>query len=120
MGGAAPAMSSAPSSLPPVRRSPSPRPGARRLAFLEQVDGWLGDTGERVSAILDHRRTHRAVDVLLWALMHPRWACVFQPKYAASLNLIEPWWKILRSLALTGRGFATWVEVCGAIAAATI
>jgi hypothetical protein len=27
---------------------------------------------------------------------------VFQPKYAAYLNLIEPWWKILRSLALVG------------------
>jgi len=28
---------------------------------------------------------------------------VFQPKYAAYLNLIEPWWKILRALALEHR-----------------
>jgi hypothetical protein len=44
---------------------------------------------------------------------------VFQPKYAASLNLIEPWWKVLRSLALQGRRFATWEEVTAAVAAAT-
>jgi len=29
-------------------------------------------------------------------------------KYAAYLNLIEPWWKVLRSLALAGRRFDTW------------
>jgi len=28
--------------------------------------------------------------VLLWALAHPRWEFVFQPTYAAYLNLIEP------------------------------
>jgi hypothetical protein len=44
--------------------------------------------------------------------MHPRWEFVFQPKYAAYLNLIEPWWKVRRSLALKGRRFETWPEVC--------
>jgi hypothetical protein len=43
---------------------------------------------------------------------------VFQPKYAAYLNLIEPW-KVLRSLALAGRRFETWNEVTTAIAQAT-
>ena len=62
---------------------------------------------------------HRAPDVLLWALAHPRWEFVFQPKYAAYLNLIEPWWKVLRSLALKGRRFATWEEICQAVEAAT-
>jgi hypothetical protein len=38
---------------------------------------------------------------------HPRWEFVFQPTYAAYLNLIEPWWKVLRSLALKGRRFET-------------
>jgi hypothetical protein len=41
--------------------------------------------------------------VLLFSLLHPRWEFVFQPKYAAYLNLIEPWWKVLRSLALARR-----------------
>ena len=27
----------------------------------------------------------------------------------------EPWWKTLRSLALKGRRFVTWEEVCGAV-----
>ena len=36
---------------------------------------------------------------------------VFQPKCAAYLNLIEPWWKVLRSLALKGRRFETWEQV---------
>ena len=52
-------------------------------------------------------------------LAHPRWEMVFQPKYAAYLNLIEPWWKVLRSLALAGRRFETWEEVTEAIAQAT-
>ena len=52
---------------------------------------------ERVYAVLDHLSAHRATDVLHFALAHPRWELVFQPNYAASRNLIEPWWKILRS-----------------------
>lgn len=99
-----------------------PYPGRTTAAwvdFLEQVDGWLNDDDHRVYAILDHLSTHRATDVLLWALTHPRWEFVFQPTYAAYLNLIEPWWKILRSLALKGRRFATWEDVGAAVAAAT-
>jgi hypothetical protein len=62
---------------------------------------------------------HRASDVLLFSLAHPRWEFVFQPVYAAYLNLIEPWWKVLRSLALKGRCFETWADIERAIAAAT-
>ena len=65
--------------------------------------------------ILDNLSAHRALDVLLWALAHPRWEFVFQPTYAAYLNLIEPWWKVLRSLALKGRRFETWEEICQAV-----
>ena len=52
-------------------------------------------------------------------LAHPRREMVFQPKYAAYLNLIEPWWKALRSLALAGRRFEAWDEVTEAVAQAT-
>ncbi len=55
----------------------------------------------------------------MFALAHPRWEFVFQPKYAAYLNLIEPWWKVLRSLALKGKRFETWEQICAAVAAAT-
>jgi hypothetical protein len=95
------------------------RTTANWVAFLEQVDTWLDPTVPRVYAVLDNLRAHRAMDVLLWALTHPRWEFVFQPKYAAYLNLIEPWWKVLRSLALKGHRFATWPEVCQAVEAAT-
>lgn len=87
--------------------------------FLEQVDAWIADEVKRVYAILDNLSTHRAIDVLLWSLIHPRWEFVFQPTYAAYLNLIEPWWKVLRSLALKGRRFATWDDICAAVTRAT-
>lgn len=95
------------------------RTTANFVDFLEQVEQWLPGEVERVYAILDNLRAHRATDVLLFALAHPRWEFVFQPKYAAYLNLIEPWWKVLRSLALKGRRFETWAEVCQAIEEAT-
>ena len=86
---------------------------------LQRVDEWLPADLDRVYAIVDNLSTHRASDVLLFSLQHPRWEFVFQPKYAAYLNLIEPWWKTLRSLALKGRRFETWAEVEQAIEAAT-
>jgi transposase len=95
------------------------RSTANFVDFLEQVETWLEPTIARIYAIVDNLSAHRALDVLLWALAHPRWEFVFQPRYAAYLNLIEPWWKVLRSLALKGRRFATWEEVCHAVAAAT-
>jgi len=100
------------------------RPYARRatanwIDFLEQVEQWVPRRCERLYAILDNLSVHRATDVLLFSLTHPRWEFVFQPKYAAYLNLIEPWWKILRSLALKGRRFETWQQIEQAIQAAT-
>ena len=44
---------------------------------------------------------------------------MFQPTYAAYPNLIEPWWKILRSLALKGRRFEAWAEIEQAVRRAT-
>jgi hypothetical protein len=97
--------------------------GGRTIAnwvdFLERVEAWAPPEAERVYAILDNLNTHRATDVLLFMLAHPRWEFVFQPTYAAYLNLIEPWWKTLRSLALKGRRFETWDQIVSALADAT-
>lgn len=87
--------------------------------FLERIDAWISSDIARIYAILDNLSAHRATDVLLFALAHSRWEFVFQPKYAAYLNLIESWWKILRSLALKGRRFETWEDLCRAIQEAT-
>ncbi len=95
------------------------RTTANFVAFLELAEEWVDPAVERVYAILDNLSAHRATDVLLFALAHPRWELVFQPKYAAYLNLIEPWWKVLRSLALKGQRFETWEDICAAINAAT-
>jgi transposase len=97
--------------------------GARSTAdfvdFLEHVDGWVETEVERIYVILDNLQAHRAPDVLLFSLAHPRWEFVFQPTYAPYLNLIEPWWKVLRSLALKGRRFDTWDQICEAVRKAT-
>jgi DDE superfamily endonuclease len=95
------------------------RTTANWIDFLERVDAWVDNGVERIYAILDNLSTHRATDVLLWALVHPRWEFVFQPTYAAYLNLIEPWWKVLRCLALKGRRFDTWAAQIAAVKAAT-
>lgn len=65
---------------------------------------------------MDNLRGHRAYDVLLFNVAHPRWEFVFEPKYAAYPNLIEPWWKTLRSLA--GRFFETWGQIEEAVSRA--
>jgi transposase len=92
---------------------------ANWVDFLDQVEQQLAPQIERVYAIVDNLNTHHADDVLLFCIHHPRWEFVFQPKYAAYLNLIEPWWKLLRSLALKGRRFETWDELAAAVRDAT-
>jgi transposase len=95
------------------------RSAANWADFLEKAEAWVPADVDRVYAIVDNLQAHRATDVLLFCLAHPRWEFVFQPKYAAYLNLIEPWWKVLKSLALKGRRFETWEEVCRAVEEAT-
>jgi transposase len=92
---------------------------ANWVDFLARVEAWIGPGAGRVYAIVDNLNIHGGTDVLLFALAHPRWEFVFQPKYAAYLNLIEPWWKVLRSLALKGRRFGAWAEIEQAVARAT-
>jgi transposase len=95
------------------------RRGIDWVDFLGHVEAWVPQEVERIYAVMDNLPTHRTTDVLLFSLGHPRWEFVFQPKYAAYLNLIEPWWKVLKSLALKGRRFRTWGEVRQAVEEAT-
>ena len=89
------------------------------IDFLCYVDEQLPASIERVYAIMDNLNVHHSHDVLLFLLSHPRWEMVYQPRYAAYLNLIEPWWQTLRSLALKGRRFETWQEMVEAVDEAT-
>jgi hypothetical protein len=52
-------------------------------------------------------------------LAFPGWEVILQAKYAVYLNLIEPWWKVLRSSALKERRFESWQEVRLAVEEAT-
>lgn len=90
------------------------------IDFLCSVDSQVPKEVERIYAIMDNLDMHHCNDLLLFMLHHERWEFVYQPKYAAYLNLIEPWWKTLRSLALKGRRFETWPEVVEAVEAATV
>jgi hypothetical protein len=95
------------------------RTTANWVDFLGKVERWIDPAVDRVYAVMDNLNTHTAMDVLLFALVHPRWEFVFQPIYAAYLNLLEPWWKVLRSLALKGRRFEAWSEIEQAVQRAT-
>ncbi len=87
------------------------------IAFLDLlVAAWSEGA---VILILDNLSVHRTLDVQLWALAHPRVCFLFQPTYAAWLNLIEPWWKTLRTLALKGRAFTSTNDLAQAIALGT-
>jgi transposase len=92
---------------------------AHFIDFLSYVDQQVPADCERIYAILDNLEMHHCHDLLLFMVHHSRWEFVYQPKYAAYLNLIEPWWKILRSLALHGRRFETWSEIVAAVEDAT-
>lgn len=89
------------------------------LDFLNKIDAWLGAASTQVIAVADNLNIHHAHEVLLFMLAHPRWEFAFIPVKAAYLNLIEPWWKTLRSLALAGKCFQDWEDVEKAIAEAT-
>lgn len=95
------------------------RTASNYVDFLCEVDSWVDPGVGKVVAIVDNLRIHRSMDVMLFSLTHPRWEFLFQPKAAAYLNLIEPWWKVLRSLGLKGKRFETWADVCTAVRGAT-
>lgn len=100
-------------------RSYERRTATNWVDFLSAVETWIDPAIERVYAVLDNLNPHAGPDVLLFSLLHPRWEFVFQPVYAAYLNLIEPWWKVLKSLALNGRRFEAWAEIEQAVERAT-
>jgi len=81
-------------------------PGRGAVHFLTLLNRVVAHwTQGSLILILDNLASHKTLDICLWALAHPHVRFLFQPTYAPSLNLIETWWKTLRSLALKGRRF---------------
>lgn len=73
---------------------------------------------QRWLLIEDNLSTHRSRETQLALTAWPEIQVQFTPTYACWLNLIEPWWKQLRSLALAGRRFETLAELTDALNAA--
>jgi len=87
------------------------------IEFLEQVaQTWT--QGELI-VIMDNLSVHKTLEVRLWLLTQPRIRFLFQPRYAPWLNLIEPWWKTLKNLALKGRNFEALEQLVLALSQAT-
>jgi hypothetical protein len=55
------------------------RTTANWIDFLGRVESWIEPGAERVYAVVDNLNIHGGMDVLLFALAHPRWEFVFQP-----------------------------------------
>ena len=70
---------------------------------------------DRRLVITDDLSTHHSRETQLALTAWPEIQTQFIPKYACWLNLIEPWWKQLRSPALKGRCFETIDELTDAL-----
>lgn len=91
------------------------RDGDSHLHLLERVVREF--PAQRWLLIEDNLSTHHSKDVKTALLAWPEIQIQFLPKYSSWLNLIEPWWKQLRSLALKGRCFATIEELAASLLA---
>ena len=96
--------------------------GARDSVSHIQLLEWImiQFPAERWLIIEDNLSAHTSRETQLALLAHPEIQVQFLPKYACWLNLIEPWWKQIRSLALKGRRFDTLEELTCALEAALI
>jgi len=81
------------------------RDSVSHIHLIEKVI--LEFPADRWILIEDNLSTHVSREVKLALLAYPEIQVLFIPKYACWLNLIEPWWKQLRSLALKGKRFET-------------
>jgi len=92
------------------------RDSASHIQLLEQV--MIEFPADRWLLIEDNLVIHTSRKVRLALAAWPEVQIQFIPKYACWLNLIEPWWKQLKSLALKGRRFETLDELNQALLAA--
>jgi transposase len=81
-------------------------PGRDSASHIQLVEKMICEfPADRWLIIEDNLIIHSSRQVKLALAAWPEIQLQFIPKYACWLNLIEPWWKQLRSLALKGRRF---------------
>jgi len=96
--------------LSPMRDSLSHIQVLEKIITDFPADRWL--------IIEDNLSTHSSRQTRLALTAWPEMRIQFIPKYACWLNLIEPWWKQLRSLGLRGRRFENVDELADTLNAA--
>jgi DDE superfamily endonuclease len=73
----------------------------------------------KLTLISDNLSSHKSRPIQVWLAEHPRIQQLFIPVKAAWLNLMEPWWRLLRREAFAGQCFVDTQEVNHAAADAT-
>lgn len=89
------------------------RDSKSHILLLEQMTQAF--PSQRWLVIEDNLSTHHSRETQVALLAWPEIRVQPIPKYASWLNLIEPWWKQLKSLALKGRRFETVEELKAAL-----
>jgi transposase len=92
------------------------RDSASHMQLLEKVIQTF--PADRLLIVEDNLSTHHSRDTKIALATWPEIQILFLPKYACWLNLIEPWWKQLKSLALKGRRFENQSELETALCSA--
>lgn len=91
-------------------------PGRDSVSHIQLLEKMMNAfPAERWLVIEDNLIIHASREVKLALTAWPEIQLQFLPKYACWLNLIEPWWKQLKSLALKGRRFETLEELTTAL-----
>jgi transposase len=91
-------------------------PGRDSVSHIQLLEKVMHEfPAERWLIIEDNLIVHASRQVKLALTAWPEIQIQFIPKYACWLNLIEPWWKQLKSLAIKGKRFETIEELISAL-----
>lgn len=94
-------------------------PGRDSVSHIQLLEKIITDfPADQWLIIEDNLSIHVSRETKLALTAWPEVRLQFIPKYACWLNLIEPWWKPWRSLALKGRRFENVDELTTALNAA--
>ena len=85
------------------------RDSVSHIQLLEKVIHTF--PADRLLIIEDNLSSHHSRNTKIALAAWPEIQVLFLAKYACWLNLIEPWWKQLKSLALKGRRFENRAEL---------
>ena len=77
------------------------------IEFLEQLDGQIPTSVNRIHIVLDNLRMHKGKQVQAWLANHPRFEFHHPPVHCSWMNQVEQWFGILRRKRLRIVDFAS-------------